>query len=147
LFICFVEFFASVSFSKEEKRKKVLKFVCEESLKKEFVCAVCLFFEFFVSKNVHSDCEFCDSTLILFLLFVFESIVSFAVLSILENLASEDSSSSASFSSIEREESKAEKKVVFTSCSFACFFLASFVESLLVFVFLFLNQLSDCLLF
>jgi hypothetical protein len=34
-----------------------------------------------------------------------------------------------------KEKSKVEKKIVFISCSFVCFFLASFVESLFAFVF------------
>ncbi len=99
------------------------------------MCVVCLFAEFSVSKDVHFDCEFCDSILILSLLSVFEFVVSSIFSSILENIANEDSSSFASFASMKREESKAEKKVIFTSCSFAYFSFASFVESLFAFVF------------
>jgi hypothetical protein len=135
MFICFIEFFASVSFLKEDKWKEVLKLVCEKNLEEEFVCAVYFFFEFFVSKNVHSNCEFCDSILILSLLSLSESIVSSAVFSILQDFASEDRSSSASFFSVKREKSKAVKKVVFTSCSSICFFFTSSVESLFALVF------------
>jgi hypothetical protein len=99
------------------------------------VCVVCFFAEFSVPKNVHFDCEFCDSILILSLLFVFESVASSIFSSILENFANEDSSSSASFFSMKREESETEKKVVFTSCSSSCFSLVSSVESLLALVF------------
>jgi hypothetical protein len=96
---------------------------------------VCFFAEFFVFENVHFDCEFCDSILILFLLYGFKLVVSSIFFSILKNFANEDSSSSASFFSMRREESEVEKKIVFTSCSFACFSLASSVESLFAFVF------------
>ncbi len=99
------------------------------------MCVVCFFAEFSVSKNVHFDCEFCDSILILSLLFVFESVASSIFSSILENFADEDSSSSASFFSMKREKSEAEKKVVFTSCSSSCLSLVSSVESLLALVF------------
>jgi hypothetical protein len=88
-----------------------------------------------VSKDVHSDCEFCDSTLILFLLAVFEFVVSFVISSISEDLSSENQLSFVSFFSMRREESEIEKKVVFTSCSSACLSFASSVESLFAFVF------------
>jgi hypothetical protein len=103
-------------------------------LNEKFLCVVCFFAEFFVLENVHSNCEFCDSTLILSRLSVFEFVVSLVVSSTLENLSSENQSF-VSFSSMRKEESKVEKKVVFISCSSACFFLASSVESLLAFVF------------
>ncbi len=48
LFICFVEFFASVSFLKEKDWKKISKFDFEKDLEKEFVCVVCFFAEFVV---------------------------------------------------------------------------------------------------
>ncbi len=44
-------------------------------------------------ENVHFDCEFCDSILILSLLFVLNSIVSFAVSFVLSNSANEKRSS------------------------------------------------------
>jgi hypothetical protein len=135
LFICSVEFFDSLSSLEEEDWKEISKFDFEKNLSEEFVCVVCLFAEFSVSKDVHFDCEFCDSILILSLLSVFEFVVSSIFSSILENIANEDSSSFASFASMKREESKAEKKVIFTSCSFAYFSFASFVESLFAFVF------------
>jgi hypothetical protein len=72
LFICFVEFFDSLSFSRKENWKKISKFDFEKNLRKEFVCVVCFFVEFFVSKNVYFDYEFSDSILILFLLFIFD---------------------------------------------------------------------------
>ncbi len=115
-------------------------FVDEKNLKKEFVCVVCLFAEFFVSKDVHLDCEFCDLTLIFSLLAVFESVAYFVISSISEDLSSENQSSSASFFSLKREESKAEKKVVFISCSSVCFFVNSFVESLFALVFFVLES-------
>ncbi len=43
LFICFVEFFSSVSSLKEEDWEEVSKSEFEKSLKKKFVCAVCFF--------------------------------------------------------------------------------------------------------
>jgi hypothetical protein len=97
LFICFVEFFASVSSLKKEDWEEVSKFECEENLKKEFVCVVCFFAEFSVLENVHFDCEFCDSILIFSLLSVFEFVASSIFSSTLENFASENQSF-ASFS-------------------------------------------------
>ncbi len=135
LFICFVEFFASVSSLKKEDWKEVLKFECEEDLKEKFVCVVCFFAEFLVSKDAHSDCEFCDSILILFLLAVLESVTSFVISSISENFSNENQSSSALFFSLRREESEVKKKIIFTSCSFVCLSFASSVESLFIFVF------------
>jgi hypothetical protein len=90
LFFYFVEFFASVSWLKKEDWKKISKFECEKDLREEFVCVVCLFAEFFVLENVHFDCEFYDSILILFLLFVFEFVASSIFSSTLKNLANEN---------------------------------------------------------
>jgi hypothetical protein len=134
LFICFVEFFASVSSLEKEDWEKVSEFECEEDLKKEFVCVVCLFAEFLVFENVHFDCEFCDSILIFFLLFVFESVAFSIFSSTLENLASENQSS-ASFFLMKKKEFEIEKEIVFTSCSFVCSFVDSSIENLLVFIF------------
>jgi hypothetical protein len=107
------------------------------------VCVACSFAEFSVSENVHFDCEFCDSSLILSLLSVFESVASLVVSPTLENLLSEDQSS-MSFSSTEEEVSVIEKEVVFISCSFVCVFVNSSIESLFAFVF-FVSELS-CLI-
>jgi hypothetical protein len=93
LFICFVEFFSSVSSLEEEDWKEISKSEFEESLRKKFVCAVCLFVEFAHSKNIHFDCEFCDSTLILFRFFAFVFVAFLIFLSTLENLANENQSS------------------------------------------------------
>jgi hypothetical protein len=87
LFICFVEFFAFVSSLKKEDWEKVSKFECEKDLKKEFVCVVYFFVEFFVFENVYFDCEFCDSILILSLLFVFEFVASSIFFSTLKHFA------------------------------------------------------------
>ncbi len=134
LFICFVEFFASVSSLKEEDCEEVSKFECEEDLKEEFVCVVCLFAEFSVLKNVHFDCEFCDSILILSLLSVSEFVASSIFSSTLENFASENQSS-VSFSLVRKKESEIEKEIVFTSCSSVCIFINSSIENLFAFVF------------
>ncbi len=109
-------------------------FVCEENLKEEFVCVVCFFAEFVMLKNVHSNCEFCDSTLILSRLSVFEFVASFVVSSTLENFANETQSFESS-SSAKKEESEIEKEIVFISCSFVYIFINSSIESLFVFVF------------
>jgi hypothetical protein len=134
LFICFVEFFASVSSLKKEDWKEVSKFECEEDLREEFVCVVCFFAEFSVFENVHFDCEFCDSILILSLLFVSEFVASSIFSSTLENFANENQLS-ASFFLMKKKESEIEKKIVFTSCSFVCSFVDSSIESLLVLIF------------
>jgi hypothetical protein len=145
LFICFVEFFASVSSLKKEDWEKVSKFECEKDLRKKFVCVVCFFAEFSVFENVHFDCEFCDSILIFSLLFVFESVASSIFSSTLENFANENQSS-ASFSLVRKKESEIEKEVVFTSCLFVCSFVDSSIESLLVFIFS-ISELSFLILF
>jgi hypothetical protein len=145
LFICSVEFFASVSSLEKEDWEKVSEFECEEDLKEEFVCVVCLFAEFFVFENVHFDCEFCDSILILSLLFVSESVASSIFSSTLKNLANENQSS-ASFSLVRKKESEIEKKVVFTLCSSVCSSVDSSIESLLVFIFS-ISELNFLILF
>jgi hypothetical protein len=91
--ICSVEFFDLLSSLKEEEWDEDLKSVCEKSLKEEFVCVVCFFVKFSVLENIHFDCEFCDSILILSLLFVSEFVASSIFSSILKNLASENQSS------------------------------------------------------
>ncbi len=144
LSICFVEFFDSLSFLREEDWKEISEFDFEKNLREEFVCVACSFAEFSVFENVHFDCEFCDSFLIFSLLSVFESVASLVVSSTLENLLSEDQSS-MSFSSTEEEVSVIEKKVVFTSCSSVCVFVSSSIESLFAFVFS-VSELS-CLIF
>jgi hypothetical protein len=98
------------------------------------VCAVCSFAEFSVSKNVHFDCEFCDSILILFLLFDSEFVASSIFSSILKNFVSENQSS-MSFFFVRKKESEIEKKIIFTFCSFVCVFINSSIESLFAFVF------------
>jgi hypothetical protein len=90
LFICFAEFFAFVSFLKEEDWEEISKSEFENILRKKFVCAVCFFAEFALSKNIHFDCEFCDSTLIFFRLSASEFVASLVVSSTLENLANEN---------------------------------------------------------
>ncbi len=60
------------------------------------MCAVCFFAEFALSKDIHFDCEFCDSTLILSRLSAFESVASLIFSSTLENLANEIQSSVSS---------------------------------------------------
>jgi hypothetical protein len=76
----------------------------KKNLKREFVCLIYSFVEFVVSKNVHFDCEFCDSILIFFLLFVFKFVVFSNFSSILKNLANENRLS-VSFSSMRKKES------------------------------------------
>jgi hypothetical protein len=133
LFICFVEFFASISSLEEEDWKEISELDSEQNLKEKFMCVVCLFIEFFVLENVHSNCEFCDSILILSRFSVFESVAFFVVFSTLKNSSSENQSS-VSFSSTKKEFVN-EKEVVFISCSFVCVFVNSSIESLLVLVF------------
>ncbi len=98
------------------------------------MCIVCLFVEFFVFENVHFDCEFCDLILILFLLFVSESVASSIFSSTLENFTNENQSS-VLFSLMKKKESEIEKKIVFISCSSVCIFINSSIENLFVFVF------------
>ncbi len=86
-------------------------------------------------ENVYSDCEFCDSILIFFLLSTSEFATSFVVFLILKNSANENQSSSELFFSMKKKKFDIEKKIVFTSCSFVCFSVNSSVESLLVLVF------------
>jgi hypothetical protein len=112
-----------------------LESVCEKSLRKEFACVVCLFAEFSMLENVHFDCEFCDSILILSLLSVLDSIVSSVASSVLSDFTDENRSSSVLAFWLEKEESKVKKKIVFTFCSSVCFFVSSSIESLLAFVF------------
>jgi hypothetical protein len=135
LFVCSVEFFDSLSSLEEEEWNEDLKSVCEKNLKKEFACVVCFFADFSMLENIHFDCEFCDSILILFLLYVLDSIISFAVFFVLSDFVDENRSSFVLASWFEKEKSKIEKKIVFILCSFVCFFVNSFIESLLVFVF------------
>jgi hypothetical protein len=134
LFICFVEFFVSVSSLKKEDWEEVSEFECEKDLKEEFMCVVCLFAEFFMLENIHFDCEFCDSIKILSLLFMFESVASSIFFSTLKNFASENQSF-VSFFLMKKKESEIEKKIVFIFCSFVCIFINSSIESLFVFVF------------
>jgi hypothetical protein len=94
LFICFVEFFSSVSSLKEEDWEEISKSEFEKNLKEKFVCVICLFAEFALSKNIHFDCEFCDSILIFFRFSAFESVASLIFSSTLENLANENLSRS-----------------------------------------------------
>jgi hypothetical protein len=129
----------------EEEWNEELMFVCEESLEEEFVCVACFFVEFVVLENVHSNCEFCDSTLILSRLSVSESVASFVISSILENFANETQSSESS-SSAEKEESEIEKEIVFTSCSSVYIFVNSSIESLFALVF-FVSDLSSVISF
>jgi hypothetical protein len=77
------------------------------------VCVVYLFAEFSVSNNVYSDYEFCDSTLILFLLFVLKFVAFFVISSISKNLSSENRSSFASFFSMKRKKIENWKKNYF----------------------------------
>ncbi len=98
------------------------------------MCVVCLFAEFFVLENVHFDCEFCDSILILSLLFVSEFVASSIFFSTLENFANENQSF-VSFFLIRKKESEIEKEIVFTSCSSVCIFINSSIENLFAFVF------------
>ncbi len=90
LFICFVEFFAFISFLEKEDWKEISKSKFEENLKKKFVCAVCFFAEFALSKNIHFDCEFCDSILIFSWFSTFEFVAFFVVFSTLKNFANEN---------------------------------------------------------
>jgi hypothetical protein len=135
LFVYFVEFFAFVSFLKEKDWKKISKLDFKKNLKKKFVCVVCLFVEFVVFENVHSDCEFCDSTLIFFRLSASCFIALFAVFSISESSAKENQSSFISFFSMKKKEFEIEKKVIFTSCSSVCFFVDYSIENLFAFIF------------
>jgi hypothetical protein len=134
LFVCSVEFLDFLSSLKEEKWNEKLMFVCEESLKEKFVCVVCFFAEFVVLENVHSNCEFCDSTLIFSRLFVSEFVASFVVLSTLKNFANKTQSSESS-SSAKKEEFEIEKKIVFIFCSSVYIFINLSIESLFAFVF------------
>jgi hypothetical protein len=78
--------------------------------------------------------EFCDSILILLLLFVSEIVASSIFSSILENLVNENQLS-VSFSFVRKKESEIENKVVFLFCSSVCVVINSSIESLLVLVF------------
>ncbi len=140
LFICFVEFFSSVSSLEEEDWEEISKFEFEESLKEKFVCAVCFFAEFALSKDIHFDCEFCDSTLILSRFSASEFVASLIFLSTLENFANENQSSVSSLL-MRKKEIEIEKKIVFISCFFVCVFVSSSIESLFVLVF-FVSELN-----
>jgi hypothetical protein len=59
-------------------------------LRKKFVCVVYLFAEFALSKEIHFDCEFCDSILIFSRFFASEFVASLIFSSTLENLANEN---------------------------------------------------------
>jgi hypothetical protein len=104
------------------------------------VCAVCFFAEFALSKDIHFDCEFCDSTLILSRFFAFEFVAFLIFSSTLENFANENQSF-VSFLSMKKKEFEIEKEVVFISCSFVCVFVDSLIESLFAFVF-FVSELN-----
>jgi hypothetical protein len=107
---------------------------------------VCFFAEFFVSKNVYFDCEFCDSILILFLLFVSEFVASSIFSSILENLVNENQLF-VSFFSWERKNLKLKKKLfLFVILLFASLSIRRLKTYSLLF-FLLLSQLSNRLLF
>jgi hypothetical protein len=98
------------------------------------VCAVCFFAEFALSKDIHFDCEFCDSTLI-FSRFSASEFVAFLIFSsTLENLANENQSF-VSFLSMKKKEFEIEKKIVIIFCSSVCVFVNSSIENLFVFVF------------
>jgi hypothetical protein len=109
-------------------------------LKEKFVCAVCFFAEFALSKDIYFDCEFCDSTLIFFRLSVFEFVASLIFSSTLENLANENQSSVSSLS-MRKKEIEIEKKIVFIFCSFVCVFVNSSIKNLFVLVF-FISELN-----
>ncbi len=100
------------------------------------MCVVYFFVEFALSKDVHFDCEFCDSTLILSRLSASESVASLIFSSTLENLANENQSSVSSLS-MRKKEFETEKEVVFIFCSSVCdsSIVDSSTESLLVLVF------------
>ncbi len=134
MFICFVEFFSSVSSLEEKDWEKISESEFKKNLKKKFVCAVYFFAEFTLSKDIHFDCEFCDSTLIFFRFSVFEFIASLIFSSILENLANENQSF-VSFLSMRKKEVEIEKEVVFTFCFFVYVFINSSIKSLFVFIF------------
>jgi hypothetical protein len=104
------------------------------------VCAVCLFAEFALSKDIHFDCEFCDSILIFFRFSAFESVAFLIFLSTLENFANENQSSVSSLS-MKKKEVEIKKKIVFIFCSSVCVFVNSSIKNLLVFVF-FVSELS-----
>jgi hypothetical protein len=140
LFIYFVEFFAFVSFLKEEDWKEISESEFEESLREKFVCAVCLFAEFALSKDIHFDCEFYDSTLIFSRHSASEFVAFLIFFSTLKNLASENQSFVSSLS-MRKKEFEIEKKIVFISCFFVCVFVSSSIENLFVFVF-FVSELS-----
>jgi hypothetical protein len=135
LFICFVEFFTFVLFLKEKNWKEISKFDFKKNLKKKFVCVVRFFAEFAVFENVHSDCDFCDSTLIFLRFSASCFVASFVFSSILKNSAKENQSSFISFSSMKERESEIEERIVFTSCSFVCSFVDSSIKSLFVLIF------------
>jgi hypothetical protein len=104
------------------------------------VCAVCFFAEFALSKDIHFDCEFCDSTLILSRFSASEFVASLIFLSTLENFANENQSSVSSLL-MRKKEIEIEKKIVFISCFFVCVFVSSSIESLFVLVF-FVSELN-----
>jgi hypothetical protein len=129
-----VEFFVFVSSLKKKDWKEISKSEVEKCLNEIFVCAVCSFVEFSVSKNVHFDCEFCDSILILSLFFDSEFVAFSIFFLILENLVNENQSS-MSFSFVRKRKSEIEKEIIFTFCFFVCVFINSSIENLFVLVF------------
>jgi hypothetical protein len=115
-------------------------------LKKKFVCAVCFFAEFALSKDIHFDCEFCDSTLILSRFSASESVASLIFSSILKNFANENQLS-VSFLSMKKKKLKLKKKLFLF---FVLLFASSSIRRLKIYSFLFFllrNRLNDCLLF
>ncbi len=87
-----------------------------------------------MSKDIHFDCEFCDSILIFFRFSAFEFVAFLIFFSILKNLANENQSF-VSFLSMKKKEVEIEKKIVFIFCSFVCVFVNSSIENLFVLVF------------
>ncbi len=104
------------------------------------MCAVWFLVEFALSKNIHFDCEFCDSILILSRLSASEFVAFLIFSSTLKNLANENQSS-VSFLSMRKKEFEIEKEIVFIFCSSVCVFVDSSTESLFAFVF-FVSELS-----
>jgi hypothetical protein len=130
---------------KKKKWNEDLMFVCEKNLKEEFVCVVCFFVKFVVLENVHSNCEFCDSILILSRFFVFKFVAFRVVFSTLKNFANEIQSFKSS-SSAKKKEFEIEKEIVFISCFFVYIFINSSIENLLSFIF-FVSDLNSVISF
>ncbi len=104
-------------------------------MKEKFVCVVCLFAEFVLSKDIHFDCEFCDSILILSRFSASEFVAFLIFSSTLKNFANENRSF-VSFSSMRKKEFEIEKEVVFIFCCSVCVFVNSSIESLFALIFL-----------